>query len=285
MLLSALAASSSNAEIHKPQLQIPHVKTTPVIDGNLDDAIWQNSAVLSEFINWSLDSYIKDNCTVFLCFDDKNLYVGFRNADSSAGDLNRSVSPKGPRDTFLWGRNHVSVSIGNKEISLRLMADPKGTMTDWKNSDIAWNGNWIYGASINQNDWTAEYSIPLSEVGIIGITDNTELELSLSRSFPHGESSNWSGKCRLSGQNTALVQSGRWPEPVPGTNSLSFKAENTSKENLSVIFELELIPLLEKPEFINQSGQGPSSDLQLKINSELLSYKNNYTNSSRRHCK
>ena len=128
--------------IHSPQLQIPHIKTAPVIDGKLNDATWQKSAELSEFINWSLDSYIKDDVSVFLCYDDKNLYVAFRNADPAAGDLNRTVSPKGPWDTFLWGRNHVSVGIGNKDISVRLMADPKGTMTDWKNDDIAWNGNW-----------------------------------------------------------------------------------------------------------------------------------------------
>ncbi|MBK8881977.1 MAG: DUF4091 domain-containing protein [Bacteroidales bacterium] len=267
----------SNAAIHQPQLQIPRIKTAPVIDGKLNDAAWQKSTELSEFINWSLDSYIRDAVTVSLCYDEKNLYVAFRNTDPEAGNLNKAVSPKGPWDTFLWGRNHVSVGIVNKDISVRMMADPKGTQTDWKNDDIAWNGNWKYAASINENDWTAEYCIPLSEFGMNGIADNTDLTISLSRSYPHGESSSWSGKCRLSGQNIALVQYTRWPDPMPGKNFLSLRAQNTGSENLKVSVELELIPLKEKPEFINQSGQGPSSDLQLKINSEPLSYKFDYT--------
>lgn len=186
LLFSAVMTSFTYAAIHSPLLQIPATKTAPVIDGKLNDAAWQKSTELSEFINWSLDSYIKDDVSVFLCYDEKNLYIAFRNADPAASDLNRSVSPKGPWDTFLWGRNHVSVGIGNKDISVRLMADPKGTQTDWKNDDIAWNGKWIYGASINQTEWTAEYSIPVSELGITGNIENTELELTLSRSYPHG---------------------------------------------------------------------------------------------------
>jgi len=277
ILISALMPSLIKAEVHKPQLQIPLTKTPPVIDGKLNDASWRRSTVLSEFINWSLDNYIKDSVTVFLCYDEKNLYIAFRNSDPAANDLNKTVDPKGPRDTFLWGRNHVKVGIGNKDVSIQLMADPKETMTDWKNNDIKWNGNWKYGASINQTDWTAEFSIPLSEFGLNGIPANVELDISLSRSYPLGESSDWSGKCRLSGQTNVGCQYGRWPDPVPGKNLLIFNAQNFGKENLSLICEVELIPLKDKPEFINQTGQGPSSDLQLKSGTVPLVYKTNFT--------
>ncbi len=266
-----------NAGIHQAELQIPRISTRPAIDGKLSDPSWAKSSELSEFINWSHDKYIKDMVSVFLSYDNKNLYVAFRNADPSAAELNRTVSPKGPRDTFLWGRNHVAVTVGFKDVSIRMMADPKGTMTDWKNDDISWNGNWIYNASINQSDWTAEYSIPLSEFGIDDTPDNKELNISLSRSYPQGESASWSGRCLLSGAGTALIQYGRWPEPVPGKNRIAFRAENPGKENLNLVFELELLPLLEKPEFINQTGQGPSFDPELKLNSEPLHYTLNYT--------
>jgi hypothetical protein len=264
------------AQIHRPQLQIPLIKTPPVIDGKLNDAAWQRSTELSEFVNWSLDSYIKDSVTVFLCYDEKNLYIAFRNSDSAANDLHKTVNSKGPRDTFLWGRNYVMVEIGNKDISLQLMGDPKETVNDSKNNDIKWNGTWQYGASINQNDWTAEFSIPLSEFGLNAITANEDLEISLSRSFPLGESANWRGKCRLSGQTSARSQFSRWTDPVPGKNLLTFNAQNFGKENLNLICELELLPLMDKPEFINQVGQGPSSDLQLKSSSEPLNFKTNY---------
>jgi hypothetical protein len=277
MMLALALPIKINAGIHQPQLQIPKIKTAPVIDGKLNDAAWQKSTELSEFVNWSLDSYIKDDVSVFLCYDEKNLYVAFRNADPAAGELNRTVNPKGPWDTFLWGRNHVSVGIAYKGISLRLMADPKGTQTDWRNDDISWNGSWKYAASINETDWTAEYSIPLNEFGIGGIQGNTDLGISLSRSFPHGESSNWSGDCRLSGENIALVQYTKWSDPLPGKNYISFRAKNTGSENMKISVELELIPLIGKPEFINQTGQGPSSDLKLEVNAEPLYFKHDYS--------
>jgi hypothetical protein len=277
IIISALIPSNIKAELQRPLLQIPLVKTAPVIDGKLIDATWHRAAALTEFVNWSLDSYIKDSVAIFLCYDEKNLYVAFRNSDPSAGELVNKVNPKGPRDTFLWGRNHVSISISNNDISVRLMADPKGTMTDWKNNDISWNGNWIYAASINQTDWTAEYCIPLVEFGLNTISQNTELGISLSRSYPHGESSEWSGKCQMSKQNIPLVRYSHWPDPVPGKNFLSFRAENTGIEKLKVILDIELMPLREKPEFVNQAGQGPSSDIQLILDSKPIYFKYDYS--------
>jgi hypothetical protein len=264
------------AVIHQPQLQIPSVSASPVTDGKIDEAVWQKSTVLSEFVNWSLDNYIKDKVAVFLCHDNKNLYVAFRNEDPEAAELNKSTSPKGPWDTFLWGRNHVAVTIEANGTSVRMMADPKGTQTDWKNDDISWNGDWVYNAQINKSDWTAEYSIPLSIIGITGNTDNTVISLGLSRSFPKGESSNWSGTAVLAGSDTPIVSYGNWPDPVPGKNKITFSAQNPESKELTITLETELIQLTDKPEFVNQSGQGPSSDLSLKINSEPLVYKSEY---------
>ena len=270
--LITFAPSELKGQIHQPYLQIPLITGAPVIDGKLDDAAWKKCTRLTEFVNWALNTYIKDSVTVYLCHDNKNIYVAFRNFDPEAEGLKRTVSPQGPRDTFLWGRNHVSVTIGNGDVSIRLMADPKGTMTDWKNNDITWNGNWVYSSEISKSEWTAEYSIPLSEAGINAISQDTELDMSLSRSFPLGESADWSGKCSLTGQNSLLVEYSQWPAPVPGDNYLRINIKNTSQNNLRLTYKLELIPLRDKPEFINQTGQGPSSDLQLKINSEPLDY-------------
>ena len=135
VLLIVLFSTLAKSQIHRPQQQVPFIKSSPVIDGNLSDDVWQRASEMTEFVNWSLDSYVKDPVSVYLYYDEKNLYVGFRNNDPKAGDLNRTVSPKGPWDTFLWGRNHAMVGIGYKDNNIRLMADPKGTMTDWKNND------------------------------------------------------------------------------------------------------------------------------------------------------
>ncbi|HUX97376.1 MAG TPA: glycoside hydrolase domain-containing protein [Bacteroidales bacterium] len=276
VLMFSVFALNGNSQINKPSLKVPFIKSAPVIDGKLTDGSWQNSAEMSEFVNWSLDSYVRDPVSVFLYFDEKNLYVAFRNSDTEAESLNKTVSPKGPRDTFLWGRNHAMVGISYRDTYIQVMADPKGTMTDWKNSDIEWNGTWQYNASINKSDWTGEFSIPFSDFGLTGKADGTELTVTLSRSYPRGESSNWNGKCNLSSGESAKCDIGRWPVPVPGNNRLSLKASNTGKEAVRIRCELELTPLNGVPEFINQAGQGPSSELQIKTNKRPLIYRSEY---------
>jgi len=272
-----LVSLKANSQINNPQLQVPFIKSAPVIDGKLSDASWMNASEMSEFVNWTLDTYIRDPVSVFLYFDEKNLYVAFRNNDPEAVELNNIVSKKGPRDTFLWGRNHAMVGISYNGTYIQLMADPKGTMTDWKDSDIRWNGNWQYSASINKADWTCEFSVPLSDFGLSSIISAAELNLTLSRSYPHGESSNWSGLCSLSSKSTAKCDIGKWSAPVPGKNQITFSALNSGKESLSISCELKLIPLNGTPEFINQQGQGPSSNLQIRTSSEPLIYRPVFT--------
>ena len=141
LLIFSLVPSFIHDQIHQPQLLVPFIKTPPVIDGKLNDAAWRSSTELSQFVEWSLDNYVHDPVTVFLSYDERNLYIAFRNSDPAAMELNTSVRPRGPRDTFLWGRDHALVRIRSGDVSLQLIGDPKGTMADWKNDEIKWNGN------------------------------------------------------------------------------------------------------------------------------------------------
>ena len=265
------------AQIDIPKIQINKVETPPVIDGNLKDISWKKSYEFSDFIIWTLDDYVKDTVQVFLCYDNVNLYVAFRSKDPSAGKLNKKVSPKGSHDTFLWGKDFVMVGIQAKGVSYQVMGDPKGTMTDFKNNDIKWNGKWQYAALINKEDWSAEFSIPLDEFGLNDLSEDKEFTINLSRSFPEGESAKWNGKCCLSDQNNLQYQFGRWQQPVPDKNCLAFKVKNSGDKQQNLKCELKLIPLKDKPEFINQSGQSASSDIQLKFYTNPLYFKTSFT--------
>lgn len=277
LIISGFFLPYATAQIHQPLLLVPSTLTVPLIDGKIIDSPWQQAAELTEFVNWSRNSYIKDSATVFICYDDKNIYVAFRNSDPKAGELNKSVSPKGPRDTFLWGRNHAMVGISYKDVYIQLMADPKGTMTDWKDNDIKWNGNWQYAATINRSDWSAEFAIPISDFVKDGITADAALIITVSRSYPYGESSGWSGKCILSAQSNSKSGFGRWPDPVPGKNTILFNAKNFETASVEFQCELTLYPLNGEPEFINQEGQGASSDLQITLSKEPITYRYNYS--------
>ncbi len=60
--------------------QIPRIETPPIIDGKLDDAVWQTAAVFGDFIQTNPgDNIAPTHPTEFMmAYDSKNLYLAFR---------------------------------------------------------------------------------------------------------------------------------------------------------------------------------------------------------------
>ena len=61
-------------------VRIPRMETPPVIDGKLDDAVWQNAAVFGDFVQTQPgDNVAPKHPTEFMmAYDAKNLYLAFR---------------------------------------------------------------------------------------------------------------------------------------------------------------------------------------------------------------
>ncbi|MDH5602812.1 MAG: hypothetical protein OEY51_02690, partial [Cyclobacteriaceae bacterium] len=259
-------------ELYPAKITIPKVSKAPEIDGTPDDKSWEGSVRLTDFVVWTLDAYTKDPVTVYLGYDSKNLYIAFNNKDTGAKSLIKEVPEKRLHDTFLWGRNFNRISLSNGKVSRDFMADPKGTMADWGDGDMAWNGAWSFAAYIGETEWTSEFRIPWSDFGMEGPGLEIEWSLSLSRSFPSGESASWGGRCSFSGEMPLTLQFGQWPQPAPGDNSIRFEANYSGKRTAMVTCEIELIPFKGKPLYINQTGQGASSDMELLSRGGPLRY-------------
>ena len=261
-----------SGEIYKAKITLPMVNHAPLINGKIDDAVWKECLILSDFVVWTLDAYTRDPVVVFLGYDHNNLYVAFKNSDPEALGLITEVPDKRLHDTFLWGRNFSRISLSNGKSSVALMGDPKGTMADWKDGDMSWNGTWTYAATIDKEFWSAEFQIPFKDLGVDNLPEDENWTLSLSRGFPSGESAEWEGVCFFSDDISTTFQFGRWPPPVPGKNTLKFAANNTGSEKIDIQCEIELIPFRNKPDFINQTGQGASSDMELLLRHEPLRF-------------
>lgn len=72
--------------------QIPHFETAPVIDGQLNDAVWQTAAVFGDFLQTQPgDNIAPSNPTeVMIGYDAKNLYMAFR--AKQARDIRATVN-------------------------------------------------------------------------------------------------------------------------------------------------------------------------------------------------
>jgi hypothetical protein len=138
----------------------------PKIDGRLDDAIWQQSPVSSDFLQ--LDpiegEVASEKTTVQVAYDEEGLYVGIRCYDSDpqaivsrltrrdgetqADWISLSLDPHLDRQTGCFFTAYASGSVID------------GTYADDRNKDETWNAVWEVATSIDAEGWSAEFYIP-----------------------------------------------------------------------------------------------------------------------------
>jgi hypothetical protein len=252
------------ADLYRPFLQIQQTSHVPIIDGQLNDVSWSESSQISNFQLWTLRTYAEDQVTAFVTYDKKNIYFAFCCLDSNPARL-LETRAKRPKDTFLWGGDYVSVTFGNGNFSFQVMTDPGGTVDDWKNGDMFWNGPWKVETRIDSSGWTAEMSISFTELGIFPPAAAEKWSVSFSQSHRLNGDVSWEGDVVFSGLSAFHCQPGRWPVPQPGQNSLPLELYYPLKKPLKLRTEIELIPFEGEPAYVDQFGQGTSSNLELAV--------------------
>lgn len=150
-------------------MQAQRIKTkpqAPKIDGRLDDAIWQQSSVSSDFLQ--LDpiegEVASEKTTVQIAYDEEGLYVGIRcydrdpqaivsrltrrDGETEADWVSLSLDPHLDRQTGCFFTAYASGSVID------------GTYADDRNKDETWNAVWKVETSIDAEGWSAEFYIP-----------------------------------------------------------------------------------------------------------------------------
>ena len=142
----------------------------PVIDGKLDDQAWDIVEWATDFIEFQPDENTPpSHQTKFkIVYDDKYLYVGVRAYDTATDSI---VKRLGRRDTF--DGDWVEINIDSYH-DLRTafsftasVASVKGDefiSQNGNNWDGSWNPIWTTKAQIDDEGWTTELKIPLSQL-------------------------------------------------------------------------------------------------------------------------
>ncbi len=151
----------------------------PVIDGNLDDPAWADAPVATDFVQMEPHEGrpASERTEVRVLYDDEALYVAFRawdsEPDSIVGQLTR-------RDQQSYSdRVHVLVdSYFDRRTAFHFAVNPLGVKTDlyrYNDSmeDIGWDAVWDVATRIDDQGWTAEFRIPLSQLRFSGAADQT----------------------------------------------------------------------------------------------------------------
>ena len=148
------------------------VKTSPVIDGNLNDTVWQNATGLKkDFITFwpAFGDPMPQKTHVWAAYDDDNLYFAFYSFDEEPGKIKTSICS---RDN-MWGDDWVGLgldSIGNMQRLHELAVNPNGiqgdqlTVASGVQSDQSVDWVWYSGAQRVENGYTVEIKIPLKSL-------------------------------------------------------------------------------------------------------------------------
>jgi hypothetical protein len=176
-LLCLAAAPTAQAQAPVPghertlevmQLQTggPGVIRPPVIDGKLDDAVWEQVNASQGFWCSLQDKPPTDDTQVLVVMDDNYLYFGFRMYDTEPQTIQSTVTV---RDVGLGYNDSITIQLDtffNRRDISEFSINPGGTQSDdiagGRSGKIEWKGDWKGAATRTGFGWTAEFAIPFA---------------------------------------------------------------------------------------------------------------------------
>jgi Carbohydrate family 9 binding domain-like/Domain of unknown function (DUF5916) len=159
-------------------VQMVRTRTPPVIDGQLDDAVWANAALIDDFHQVNPSEYAEpsERTEIYLLYDDDALYVGARMFQDpehiTANVLRQNDSTMTSDDTLF-----VTLDPFNDRRSGYFFGiNPNAVRLDGLYRNVSeYYGDWdtIFYAQTSRFDggWAVEYEIPFKSISFDPTTD------------------------------------------------------------------------------------------------------------------
>jgi len=163
---SIYPASAVHAQSSEKQFEAVFTSTPPVIDGILDDEVWQSAAVIEDFHEVEPDEYSppKEKLRFRVLYDEDNLYVG--------AEINMHVDEvtafKLSQGSNIQEEDRLKVVLdpyNNKRTGYDFRMNPNGVREEGLFGSVGrpntdWNGIWDGRTNQTDEAWTAELAIP-----------------------------------------------------------------------------------------------------------------------------
>ncbi len=154
----------------KKQYKAEQIIYAPVINGILDEDIWQGGAWVDDFTQHEPYNGAKaTQRTEFkVVFDKDNIYVGIKAFDTSPDSIVNRLTRRDHEDGDMVGvvfdsyhdlRTGFLFGITSSGVKYDLIFT-----NDGQNEDESWDPNWWAKTSINNEGWIAEMKIPFSQL-------------------------------------------------------------------------------------------------------------------------
>jgi hypothetical protein len=171
----------------RPLLDCPATAEKPYLDGQLNEAAWQQATELK-----SLEGPTALATTVLLAHDEQFLYFAARCQKEPSASYALSPGPR-PRDSDLTGRDRIDLVLDvDRDYStyFRFSVDHRGWTHDACGAEPGWDPAWHVAAAEDEDHWTVEAAIPLKELASWPL--DQPWGVNIQRVLPSGGLQSWS---------------------------------------------------------------------------------------------
>jgi Domain of unknown function (DUF5916)/Carbohydrate family 9 binding domain-like len=197
-ITSAQEAENSQQTFAKRTYTTTSIGATesPKIDGDLTEAAWDLVDWTSDYVEFEPDNGTEptEQTKMKILYDEKNLYVAFKCFQKDPTTIERRM---GRRDDFPGDWVEINIdSYGDDRTGFSFTASASGVKGDEfisnnGNFDASWNPIWYLETKIDEDGWTAEMRIPLSQLRFSNTDEQVWGIQSTRRYFNNEERSTW----------------------------------------------------------------------------------------------
>ncbi|WP_419162536.1 DUF5916 domain-containing protein [Candidatus Palauibacter sp.] len=167
---SAISGETHARAAAAPAIQAVRATELPVIDGQLDDDAWNMAPLASDFVQFRPDpgQPASERTAVRVLYTDDAVYIGARMYDRDPGGIIRRLARRDEEvttDAF-----HVAFdSYFDHRTAFRFSVSVAGVQSDWlmfsdTGEDAEWDAVWESATRTDEEGWSAELRIPLSQL-------------------------------------------------------------------------------------------------------------------------
>ena len=261
LLLAAPSHAVYTINGERKSFEIHRTQTAPVIDGVLDDEVWQSAAFVDDFHQTSpTDGAVPSEATIVrVTYDDDYLYIAADLRDSDPGAISAKQMVQG-KLFFSDDRFYVMLdSFNNKRNDYFFQVNPNGVRREALRENNArfieeWATIWIAESAVHENGWATEIAIPFKSISFEPGSDTWGINFG--RGIVRKQEFNlWSSHDRQD-----------WP---------AYSGEVTGIENIEQGLGLDIVPsvnLSEQRDLVlggSDTGFDPSLDVRYRITPSL----------------
>ena len=168
------------------------------LDGRLEEAAWSRAAAGTDFTQFQPNpgAAASQRTEARVLYDDEALYVGMRLHDTEASRIASQLGRRDALDLYSDWALVLIDSYHDRRTGFEFAVTPRGVQRDVlhyddQNMDLNWDGVWEVATSVDDEGWTAEFRIPLSQLRFSPAEDGTVWGVNFGRQLARQDEWAW----------------------------------------------------------------------------------------------